>query len=366
MAAAFRALLGIILKDLTVWRRRPSQAAVTVLPALGLVLFFVISGQVAGRQPVALVVLDDGPQATRLVRVLEDSDAYVVQRDSADQAQRALQDLDVHAVITIPGNFDDAYDRHQPDPVTIAINNINVDITYDLRRSLPAAITRFYGSQSESPVAVHVRETDLRRQDVDIVQYELLPDLVLLLTVAGFINTGLATAREFEDRTIKEMTLSPVAKRTVVAGKLLAGWLTTLLLAGITLGIGAAGGFLRPAGWFWLPTLGMVALYALAASGMGAAVGAALRSIALVSVSGTNIAFYLFFLSGGISVPAFLPDWIQAIAHVIPTYYAVDALDAAVFYQSTDQLARDMAIVGATAIITVFFGARALRRGISD
>src|SRR5262245_13396751 len=173
MATAFRALLGIVLKDLTVWRRRPSQAAVTVLPALGLVLFFVISGQVAGRQPVALVVLDAGPKASRLVRVLEDSDAYVVQRDSADQARKALQGLDVHAVITIPSNFDDAYDRHQPDPVTIEINNLNVDITYDLRRSLPAAITRFYGGQSDSRIAVHVRATDLHRQGMDFGRYSL-------------------------------------------------------------------------------------------------------------------------------------------------------------------------------------------------
>lgn len=156
-----------------------------------------------------------------------------------------------------------------------------------------------------------------------------------------------------------------MARGAIVAGKLLAGWLTTLAVAAAILAIGAALGFLRPAGWYWLPALGMMGLYALAASGMGAALGVTLRTLPLVTAASTNIASYLFFLSGGTSVVAFLPDWVQAIAHFMPSYYAVHALDAAVFYASTEELGRDVAVVAATAALTVILGALALRRRVA-
>src|SRR5437764_630055 len=80
-----------------------------------------------------------------------------------------------------------------------------------------------------------VAETDLRTQDVSLIQFEIIPNLILLLTMAGILNCGMATAREFEDLTIKELLLAPIASSTVIAGKLLAGWLTTLVLSLIVL-----------------------------------------------------------------------------------------------------------------------------------
>ncbi len=361
-----RALLSIVRNDLALWVRRPSQIFVTLAPVLGLALLFLLFSSAVGRQPVALVIMDDGPAARQLVDALEGSDAYILYRETADHARTELAELRVHAIITIPTGFSDRYEAHQADPVSIEINNLNNDMTLDLRRSLPAAITDFYEAQPDSPIDVEVRETDLRTQDIGLLEFMLLPNIVLLVTVSGLVNTGLSTGREFEERTIAELALAPIGRGVIVAGKLLAGWLTTLVLAAVVLVLGAASGFLAPSGWYWLPTVGMVALYALAAAGLGAAIGVALRRIASVSVVSLTLAFYLFFLSGGISVAAFLPEWIQTVAHFIPSYYAVHALDMAVFYGSTDELGRDAAMVAATAVITVLIGARALDRRIES
>jgi ABC-2 type transport system permease protein len=77
------------------------------------------------------------------------------------------------------------------------------------------------------------------------------------------------------------------------------------------------------------------------------------------------VSLYLFFLSGGISVAAFLPAWVQSVARFTPTYYGVHALQMAIFYQSTDQLATDMAILLGTAAAAVAAGSLALRRSVS-
>ncbi len=99
---------------------------------------------------------------------------------------------------------------------------------------------------------------------------------------------------------------------------------------------------LRPAGAFWVSTLVAVALIALASAGIGVAVGALARRFQRVAAISIPVAFCLFFLSGGISVAAFLPNWVQTIAVIVPTYYGVHALQMAVFYTSTDQLVRDL------------------------
>jgi ABC-type transport system involved in multi-copper enzyme maturation permease subunit len=359
------AIWAIARKDIGVWMRQPTAIAATVLPAIVLVGVLYIGAAAVGRNPVALVVQDDGPHAQQLAAMLERSDAFVVTPATADEAARDLQTLRVAAVITIPPEFDAAFTAHQPDPVDIRINNLNLDFTNDLRRSLPAAITSFYASQPDDPIDIHVQETDLRLQDIELLQFELIPDLVLLLTIAGAINAGLATAREWEDQTIKELLLAPISRGSLILGKLLAGWLTTLLVAAIIMSIGAGTGYLRPSAAGWLPTLVTVALLALASAGLGVAIGAAARRVQRVASLTIPLAFYLFFLSGGISVVAFLPDWVQTIAQFIPTYYGMHALQMVVFYDSTEDLGRDLLVLMVTAAAMLALGVASLRRRLA-
>ncbi len=356
---------SIARKDISVWLRQPSAIAATILPALVFLIVLYFSASAVGRNPVDVVVQDQGPQAQRLVHILQTSEAFVPHLVDAAQAQADLQGLAVAAVITIPATFDQAYAAHQPDPVTIWINNLNLDFTNDLRRSLPAAITAFYAQQPDTPIHITVQETDLRTQDIGILQFDLVPDLVLLMTIAGVVNAGLATAREWEDSTIKELLLAPVSRAAVIGGKLLAGWLTTTVIGLLVLLIGAATGVLRPERGYWASTLLIVVLLALASAGLGVAIGAAVRRFQRVTALGIPLAFYLFFLSGGISVAAFLPGWVQAIAQVIPTYYGVHALQMSIFYGSLESYGRDVAVLAFTALATLTLGVVALRRTLA-
>ena len=362
MRANLRAILAIVRKDLAVFVRRPVTILVTVVPPIVFLLVILNSAGAVGRNPVALVVQGDGPRALALASAVEASDAFRVVRAGPAEAAHLLSNLDVAGVVTIPADFDQRFDAGQPDPVAIQINNLNLDFTNDLRRSLPAAITSFYAGQPGSTVAVTMRETDLRSRDVSLVQFELVPNLVLLLVVAGAINGGLGAAGEFEGQTIKELVMSPAARWAIVAGKLLGGWVIAMLVAVVVIGLAAALGILRPSGWYWVPTLGVTALVGLASAGLGAAIGARLRSAARVAPVAINLAIWLFFLSGGIGVAAFLPRWVQAIAAFTPTFYGVHALQMSIFYSSTDQLGRDVTVLSATAVLALVAGALSLRR----
>ena len=373
------AILAIVRKDIGVWLRQPTAITATILPAIAFMIILYFGSQAVGRNPVALVVQDNGPQAQELVSILNSSDAFKVSLVTAkqDEAEQALKHIQVAAVITIPSNFDIAFNAHKSNPVTIHINNLNLDFTNDLRRSLPAAISEFYsttqGNNSiinnnnntniNNPIKIHVKETDLRKQDVDLLRFEIVPNMVLLLTTAGIVNAGLATAREWEDSTIKELLLAPISRSSLIAGKLIGGWLTTLLVAAVVLVLGALTGYLRPEGLFyWLTTIAIIMLIALTSVGIGVAIGSAARRFQRVTAVGIPLSIDLFFLSGGITVAAFLPAWLQTVAHFIPTFYGTHALQSSIFYSSTEGMAQDILVLVGTAFATIALGVFSLRR----
>jgi ABC-2 type transport system permease protein len=370
------AILAIVRKDIGVWLRQPTAITATILPAIAFMIILYFGAQAVGRNPVALVVQDNGIHAQELVSILNSSDAFKVSlvTSKQEEAEQALKHIQVAAVITIPSNFDIAFNAHKSDPVTIHINNLNLDFTNDLRRSLPAAVSEFYsGTQGhdsknnnnniDNAIRIHVKETDLRKQDVDLLRFEIVPNMVLLLTTAGIVNAGLATAREWEDSTIKELLLAPISRSSLIAGKLIGGWLTTLLVAAVVLVIGAATGYLRPEGLlYWLTTIVIIMLIALASVGIGVAIGSAARRFQRVTAVGIPLSIDLFFLSGGITVAAFLPLWLQTVAHFIPTFYGTHALQTSIFYSSTEGLAQDILVLVGTALATIALGVFSLKR----
>ena len=59
---------------------------------------------------------------------------------------------------------------------------------------------------------------------------------------------------------------------------------------------------------------------------------------------------------------AFLPSWLQTVAHFIPTFYGTHALQTATFYSSTEGLAQDISVLVGTAFETLALGAFSLGR----
>ena len=365
-STTLRVIRSVIRKDVLEWLHQPRQIFVTILPTFGLLFVLVLGAAAVGTNKVALVVLSSGPHTDQMVQALEDQDAYVITRTTSDDAENLISNLKIEAVITIPANFESQFSSGQQAPIDYEINNLNLDFTNDLRRSLPDAITTFYANQPNSPVTVSVNETDMRLQDISLIQYQVLPLLIQLLTAAGVLNTGLAAAREWETLTIKELYQAPINRRDLIIGKTVAGWLITMFYGLVALGVATLAGFFRPHGIYWLTTLLVMALVGLASAGLGVTLAALVRREQRVIALSTNLTFYLFFLSGGISVIAFLPDVIQTIAHFVPTYYGVHALQMAVFYSSSDLLLRDSVVLAVTALVMVTIGAYAFRRRLLD
>lgn len=152
----------------------------------------------------------------------------------------------------------------------------------------------------------------------------------------------------------------------IIMGKVLAGFITTLLMGGSILVVSDLFGLVYPVGIYWLNALVTIALIALIGSGIGVALGARLQRPQPVIGLGINIALYLFLCAGGIGVLAFMTDWLQNIAAFVPLTYGRHALEMAVFYDSSALFGRDALILGVCALAAVGLGTLAVQREITN
>lgn len=362
--AAFAASVwAICVKDLLLWLRQPLQILGSILVPVSYTLVVFLGAQATSREPAAVVNLDRGPVGAKLTQAVVDAGVFRVYTVSPARAAELYNDLQVSTVITIPPDMSQRVAAHEQAPVDVRANNLNFDLAGDIRRSVPDAITTYYqGLGHASPIKVSIAEHDLRRRDVQLYQYSVLPVIILIVTVNGIISCGMAVATEFEKRTIKELLLAPVSRLTIIAGKMLAGFLSTFVLASAMLVVGAVTNFTRPEGLFWLEALAAIALSSAFSAGLGIAIGTWFQRKQPVSVGATIVAVELFALAGGIGVIFFEPEWLQRIAAFDPLTYGIHSLQRAVFYNSSSGVLRDAAVLAVSAAAAALAGSLAMRR----
>jgi ABC-type multidrug transport system permease subunit len=365
MRRFFFALQVNATKDLRIWARRRAVILSALVMPLTYVLVVYLGAAAVGASPVALVVEDQGTAARQVTRALYDAGVFRISEVDAPTGLRLYSDLDVAAIITIPPGFSSAVEAHQAAHIIVQARNYNLDVTDDLRRAVPDAITVYYEQLPDSPLLVGVAEQDLREQDVEIFQFAVVPMITLLLLVHALIASGIAVAREWEDQSVKELLLAPVSQTAIILGKVFAGFLTTFALGLAMLGLGYALGWTRPQGIYLATALLAMALVSLFASGVGIAMGTWLRRVQTATSLSTTLSVWVFFGAGGIGVLQFEPDILKRVAAFDPLTYGTHAMQMAIFYGSADLLFRDLAVLAGVALAMIAVGSLAMRRGFA-
>lgn len=366
MPSWVRCAWAICLKDLRVWLCHPVQIVSSLLVPVSYFLVVFLGAQAVSQNPVAVVNLDQGPIGAQMVQAIRDAGVFrVTVVMTSAQAQTLYAHLHVAAIITLPVGLSHAVQTHQLAPIPVQVDNTNLDLTNDIRRSVPDAITTYYQHLgSSSPLQVTIAERDVRQRDVQLYQYSVLPVIILVITVNGIITAGMAATNEFEQRTMTGLLLTPCGRFAIILGKVAAGFIGTDVLATCLLLLGAAFNFTQPQGLGWFSTLSIIALSSLVSAGLGIAVGTWFQRKQVVSYAATLVAVELFALAGGLGVIFFEPQWLQNIAVFDPLTYAIHSLQMAVFYHSLQGVWRDITVLACTAVGAILCGVVALRRNI--
>lgn len=369
-----RAIFAIVKKDIMVFIRKPIRILVTIVPALVLLLILVLQGDAVSGSPIAIVNEDaGGAAASELIQTAQDYDGFLKTSVlSMQQAQVEYNNLQVAGILIVPAGFSQDISMGNHPSVTWQVRNFNDDTANDLRRALPDIVNTFISHHAfnqmtgANPVHIQIQESDLHPKDAGFIPFELIAVLVVFLLQASLVNAGLALVSEWESGSIKELLVSPASLMTLIGGKVIGGVITCDLVGCVTVGAAWVAGLLPRLTLYgvWMALL-TGTLLSIFGSGIGVALASKFRSTEKTSLIAILISFYLFFLSGGIVVLAYLPPFVQIIARFVPNTYAMDLLRNALLYQSNINTGGNLLVLCIAAALGLLIGIPSMRRGLS-
>jgi ABC-2 type transport system permease protein len=378
LLVALQSMWSLARLDLLLWRRMPWAIASALLPPLGMALMLVVLSLTVSQEPVSLVIQSQGAYTRQMAEMLEaDNDAYALKVMSLSEATQALHDQRIAAIITIPPGFDQQVLAHTAH-LQLTLNNIDIDFSDDVRRSVQRSIGQFDavalgahvaysttnipGIDAANPYLISIDEHDLRQTNVNFLSYQVIPVFILLILHIGLMGTALLCAQDRERGTARYLVFAPLSDWVFVAGRLLGGFCASCLAVLVAGGLCLLLHILAPPANH-LPALAALFIAtALSASGIGALLGTFLRGTRTIALAASLLATYFFFLGGGFTTIAFLPQWIQVISFFNPFRYAIDGMRQALFYPDLTGFSADITVLIGAALVAVFCGSLAVRR----
>lgn len=380
-----RTIWTIAKLDLLMWRRMPFAIVTALIPPLGMMIVLITLSLAVLQQPVALVVEGKGPHAQKMQKIIQsDTDAYInydfsekLKVIDAKTAKHYLDSQLIAAIITIPEDFDKKVEEGNA-KVNLLLNNVDIDFADDIRRSVDRSVAHFdapvlspidakeaeveFDPEQPNAYQISIDETDLRETNVEWLYYQILPVLVLLVLSVGLIGTALLCAADIERKTSRFLILSPLHSWMLVTGRLLGGILASLFALVPAIFICMILGIIDPPPSHWPALTAIFIATAVCASGLGATIGTLLKGSKIIAIASSVVATYMFFLGGGFTTIAFLPEWLQTISAFVPMRYAIDGMRRSLFYSTLDGIPKDLMILSLTAIFAIIIGSFTLKK----
>ena len=339
---------AIAVKDWRRFVRQPFFMAVSVLVPLVFVLFYSLIVPSSQTNPIVVAMEDRSPAASQFLETLrtmrsEEAPWFEIVTDDADRARTMFGSGEAIGMVVIPSGFGEAVagDRGT---VEMHIHNINSDYSKNLALRLDHAVRRFAALNGRPVIAVN--ETTRFPRTLSMGSYVSTSILLFAAIYAGIINTGLAVASEWGDRTVKLLLLAPQPRSCLVAGKALTGLGQSVLsVVGVTAVLGMVFGF-DPQGPSWAMAGIALVMVALGA-GIGAIIGVWVRkTLAVVSI-GIPTALGIYLVSG-------FEDSLRGLAWDCPVA-VLWRLSHALPTTPAFTMARDLSVGGGGATLTPEF-----------
>lgn len=324
-----------------------------------MLILFVLSGSNA---PTAVVMQDHGPYAQAFYAAMSQAHSFRLLPMSASQAETQMVQGSLVAVVTIPPTFDATVAAHQHMLLPVQVNNLNTDLTDDVRRAMHLSIITFYHSMFPGQVSIYMQEQDAYAQDTDYIPYLALSISVISLMVSGILQGGMSAAREWEKGTIKELLLAPTQAWAMLLGKMLGAFLFALpsvacVLAVIIFFVGD-----WPMNAFMVIAVSLLTLLVFVTA--GTALGMMLKDRSTLTTVTRAVPVPLFFLSGVFGLVSYQTPVVQGIARALPIHYAI-ALEQYAFKHvvaNTLPVWDNALVLGCFLVLFLFFATIAMRQ----
>lgn len=329
MKAVLRALVGGYRAELIQLRRSPLLIALTVVQSITFIFLVYFFGTTGAFAPTALVDNDKGYYAKELIDSIDHAHhSFALKFMDEEAGYRAIKKEKLAAMIIIPEGFSEAYENGETIPLKVIVDNIDTDMTMDIQRALPAAITHMGNKFKLPAIRVQTAEYDLIDHDTGFIPYLVTSALALSAFIVAGILGAVTVAREFESKTAQVLIVSPINPMIPLVGKVLATSMVSVATMLIAVGIVVIGHGITP---IWPLELAAALLSSIIVFGfMGAAFGAGIKRTLPVASLIFGIALPLYLFSGTYEPEGFDGLILWRMAHFTPLYYAVGILEHAV------------------------------------
>jgi ABC-2 type transport system permease protein len=331
-------IIAIMRRDLRKYFRSPVLMVVSLfLPLLQLVIIGHAFGGQIRNVSVALVTLDQGPEAVRVqqaFRAIEENAGTfrVTLQDNLDTALNATHNGVVAAVIVIPEDYSRRVHQELQPRLGLVLDNTDPFVV----GALTTKMTELVNAVNRPDVSPrYLRQVALEVVElypyIEYIEYLLPGSITLAIFVCSLIGGGLLyiddKARGFHEGYL----VTPISRSQLVFGLIASGTVKAAIAGIVVTVLGAIiagiGRYLTPgtlvliAGLNTLVALSLISMIAF----MMARVSDPVVPRAMFGILNT----LLFFPSGAMYPISSFPPWLQAVAAVDPFAYAVHAFRAA-------------------------------------
>jgi ABC-2 type transport system permease protein len=177
---------------------------------------------------------------------------------------------------------------------------------------------------------------------------------------AGFVGFGIIG--ELRWGVVERMRVAPVSRLALLLGRVLRDVLVLLVQSVLLVAVAFAFGLRAPLPGILL-ALAFVVLLAVSLSSLSYAAGLLTKSEDSFAPLVSMISLPLMLLSGILLPMSLAPDWLNALAHLNPFLYVVEAMRAAFLGEYASVIVAEGVVVAlALALASVAFGTRTFRR----
>jgi ABC-2 type transport system permease protein len=324
-----------------------------IFPVILILIFGAIfSGGSSGTVTVYVQNQDKGPFASpqmdissQFLAALNDSGTItVITVGTSENLSKYLSDRSSSEGIVIPEDFSANYLSGHRVNVTV-YGNPTSSSSGIVAGTVAGVINYFnlnYYQRNAVPI-IGITSTTVNTQQTKYIDF-LIPGLIgfSILTSPMFSLVNISSEYK-KTKLFKQLSLTPLTKMEWLTSKVM--WYIVLTIAGFLLMVGV-GIFAFGANVILTPMLiPFLILGPTLFASLGMLVGTVTKSPETAGVVGNIVTFPMMFLSGTFFPISAMPQYLQAIAHVLPLFYVIEGLNNVMVYGNILGALIDLAVV---------------------
>jgi hypothetical protein len=223
---SLKKMFSLMAVDLKMWIRQPKLLLMAILPLVIISLgvgFFMADAEIL---PVGIIVENQDSESIRLKDYIMNlkSGTDVTWFDATDiDVEEKYENGELLGKIIIPANLSEILENGQTADIPIYINNINDDVTKNFIQRMQYAINCYNEGLHIDNKTYYIPRVEFDGDispDLSLIQYICASVLGLSILLSASLAIVFSIAREFEDKTIKELIMGPNFGN-ILGGKLL-------------------------------------------------------------------------------------------------------------------------------------------------